>query len=273
MNLVLNGVEALPKGQGAVRVRASLVDEAALDWSDAVMRPRREEGDGEPAARGPAEARDRELLELVVEDEGVGMSDATRARVFDPFFTTKFAGRGLGLAATLGIAKAHGAGLRLTSEPGRGSSFALYLRPDRSGAPEPRGRGPVSTTAAGRVLVVEDEDLVRRVVAKMLEADGYTVITASSGLDALGRVEQAVAARGAAPFDLALIDVTMPGIDGLETLARLRERLPDLPAVLMSGHGADDVAARLTLQRARFLQKPFSQSALRDALDAAHASR
>ena len=262
MNLVLNGVEALPAGAGAVRVRASLVDEATIDWSDAVVRPPSSPGG---SAGGSAEGA-RKLVEVVVEDDGVGMSETTRAKVFDPFFTTKFAGRGLGLAAALGIARAHGAGLRVASQLGRGSTFALYLTPDATRPREARAPGPAAAGAGARstrVLVVEDEDLVRRVIVKMLECEGYSVRTAGSGREALEHIEQSGA------IDLALIDVTMPGIDGLETLTRLRERAPGLPAVLMSGHGAADLEARLARHGARFLQKPFSQGALREALEAA----
>jgi len=249
MNLLLNAAEAMPEGAGTIRIRAGASDAASVDWSSAAVAP-------EPA-RGS-------MLWIEVTDDGVGMDDETRARIFEPFFTTKFTGRGLGLAATLGIVRGHGGGLRVESAAGRGTTFHLYLPVgDSVAAPAFEEAAAAHEPARRRVLVVDDEPTVLQATASLLAASGYEVATAEDGLRALDVFEEAGA-------EVVLVDVTMPGLDGVETLARLRETGRAVPVVLMSGYAESDVARRVEGQDATyFLQKPFGFRQLHAVL--AHA--
>ncbi|MAC29096.1 MAG: hypothetical protein CMN31_24745 [Sandaracinus sp.] len=249
MNLLLNAAESM-SGRGTVRVAVSEVEGSEVDWGGAVLAP-------EPA--------DGRLVQVAVRDRGVGMDEATLARIFEPFFTTKFAGRGLGLAATLGILRQHGGGLAVTSEPGAGTTFRLFFhaseRPSQPG--HARVSEPTPMTPA-RVLLVDDEETVRGAAGRMLEALGHTVVGVGDGVEALARYD---AANG--DFDLLVLDLTMPGMDGIATLERFRQRAPALPVVLMSGYTEEDVRGRLRDERTAFLHKPFRFEQLEGALRSA----
>ena len=252
MNLLINGTEAMPEGAGTLRVRGAVRDAAALDWSGAAVTP---------------ETRSGPMVWLEVADDGVGMDEETRARIFEPFFTTKFTGRGLGLAATLGIVRGHGGGIRVESAPGRGTTFHLYL-PAGEDAVAPAFEASAEAAPSGRrrVLVVDDEPAIRSATASLLQASGYEVRTAEDGMSALDAFAQE-------PAEVVLVDVTMPGLDGVETLARLRAADRDVPVVLMSGYAESDVVRRVEGQGATFfLQKPFGfrqlHAILSSALDA-----
>jgi len=249
MNLLLNGAEAM-SGSGTVAVTLREIDGSSVDWDDVVLAP------SETAGR---------LFELRVRDGGAGMDSATLGRIFEPFFTTKFTGRGLGLAATLGILRQHGGGLSVESEPGKGTTFRLYFVPTDHQRLAARPSSPDVTAAEPcRVLLVDDEEEVRRAAKHMLEALGHEVGVAAEGIEALAHYD---AAKGA--FDVVLLDLTMPGMDGIATLEQFRERAPDLPVVLMSGYTEEDVRGRLRDDRTTFLPKPFRFERLREAVGAA----
>jgi signal transduction histidine kinase/CheY-like chemotaxis protein len=211
----------------------------------------------------PAEARELGLapgdyVEVEVREDGAGMDAWTRARVFDPFFTTKpvGAGTGLGLAVVYGLVRGHGGWIGVDSEPGRGASFRVLL-PVASEAPLPeapeavppaRGRGEV-------VLVAEDEAVVRRVVASVLRRAGYRVIEAADGAEAVA----SVAERGS-EIALAVLDLTMPRLDGLAALAAMRDQRPGLRALLVSGRFPASLAA--PPPDAELLAKPFEPAEL-----------
>lgn len=183
------------------------------------------------------------------------MDAETRARIFDPFFTTKFSGRGLGLAASLGIVRAHSGGLCVRSTQGEGSTFTLYL-PAAEHAPQRAGvaaiEEPLANSKASRVLVVDDEPQVRESTALMLELQGHRVTRASSGQEALDLCEDGPS------FELVLLDLTMPGLDGSETLSKLRARHPQMPVIVMSGYAESDLRRRVSgSEGIAFLQKPF----------------
>jgi len=191
------------------------------------------------------------------------MDAATQARIFDPFFSTKFAGRGLGLASVLGIVRAHGGQLYVESEPDEGSRFLVWL--PASSTQDSQRTEPTSPARHGRVLVVDDEPAVRDVTAGMLSAQGFEVDTVASGEEALE-----LCGAGAASYDVAILDVTMPGIGGLETLRRLRECAPHLAVLMSSGYGEAEAAGRLGADSPEgFLQKPFSARTLAEKVRAA----
>jgi PAS domain S-box-containing protein len=243
MNLITNAAEAI-EGEGVVAVRTGLVD------ADAALLARYRFADG--LAAGP-------YVALTVRDDGCGMDEATLARIFDPFFTTKFTGRGLGLAAVLGIVRGHGGALRVVSRPGEGSTFEVLLPAGRA-APKPHAGTDGAGTA---VLVVDDEEVVREVAAAVLAERGRPVLTAASGTEA----QQVLVERGP-EVGLVLLDLTMPGPTPEETVERIRELHPGIAILLTSGYTESAVGERLgELGVAGFLQKPWSTGELADLVD------
>ena len=191
-------------------------------------------------------------VELEVADDGPGMDGDTRRRIFEPFFTTKPTGHGLGLAAVVGIVRAHGGGLRVDTAPGNGARFQILwpatFTPSAVAAPPTPANGHT-------VLIIDDEDLVRDVVARMVEDLGYATITATDGPAGLAIVDHL-------PVDAVLVDLTMPRATGTEIVRALRERRPDLPIILCS---ALDREARGGPADA-YLPKPFQIDALDQTL-------
>ena len=198
------------------------------------------------------------------------MSAATLGRIFEPFFTTKAQGRGLGLASTVGTIRAHKAGLEVTSTPGAGTTFRLFLPIDP--------RQPVAVSAersasarlegTGTILVVDDDSAVRDVTRRLLTRQGFEVLEAADGPRA---IEQLVAAHDR--IRLVLLDMSMPGMDGSETCRKLRAVVPSVRVVLTSGHSEAALNSRLEGSGiVGFLQKPFDLHTLlrvtKAALDA-----
>jgi len=250
MNLVLNASDALGPEGGEVRISAGVL-----------------ETDDELLTRGYVADQLRPVphVFLRVEDDGVGMDDEVRARVFDPFFSTKASGHGLGLAASLGILRRHGGTVVIDSAPGEGSAFTVCL-PVSDAMDPPTATSSKSQGAGGglegqRVLLVDDETAVRRVVARLLRAFGATVDEAEGGEQALARLDEA-----STPPDVILLDMTMPGIDGAETLRRLRAAGCDTPVILSSGHAAHSPPDQPGVS---WLPKPYGAAELRDAVRAA----
>jgi CheY-like chemotaxis protein len=199
---------------------------------------------------------------LQVTDTGVGMDEAVRGRIFEPFFTTKELGQGtgLGLATVYGIVKQSGGHITVESRRGEGSVFSVYL-PRTEGAVESAPRVPAGGAPGGResILLVEDEEAVRALVARYLRQRGYRVLEAGDGPQALA---VAAAARS---VDLLLTDMVMPRLGGAELAARLRADRPGLPVLFVSGHS--DQAQGLLQSGAlgkgvAFLQKPYSTDEL-----------
>ncbi len=200
-------------------------------------------------------------LRVTVSDTGRGMDAATRVRVFEPFFTTKPVGEGtgLGLATVYGIIKQSGGFIWVYSEPGHGATFKIYL-PEYAELPVASGEYPVPrepAVGAERILLVEDEEAVRRMAARALVARGYTVLEAANGAEALELVRQ-----DPEPIDLVVSDVIMPVLGGRELGERLAELRPGIKLLFISGYADDDMTRRgLLVPGSPFLQKPFEPDA------------
>jgi PAS domain S-box-containing protein len=249
MNLVTNASDAIGDMEGIIHLTTSMAD---LDQKAL-----------QATYRGDSLAPGRYVL-LEVADTGIGMSQEVMARIFDPFFTTKATGRGLGLSAMLGILRGHGAGLRIASEVGRGTSFGLCFpasdeQPIRPVAPpEAASFHPLR----GRVLLVDDEDLILQTIGSALMALGLDVLTARDGLEALERFREARPRP-----DLVLMDLTMPRMDGREAFLAMHGLDPSIPVVLSSGFTESDSAWTLSgPEPAAFMQKPYQIRELRRLL-------
>jgi PAS domain S-box-containing protein len=257
MNLLINASEAIGDQAGTIRVVSGLRHaDAALA---AHLSP------GQSLAPG-------EYVMLEVIDSGEGMNAETLRKIFDPFFTTKFAGRGLGLAAVLGIVRGHKGAIDVTSEPGRGSTFRLLLPHVPDGVEDVEmGVAPMRmpTRGEGSVLVVEDEEDVREVVGRLVATLGYDVVEARDGVEALEQLRHL-----GDGIQVVLLDLTMPKLDGEETLRKIREIYPSLAVVLMSGFSEHEIGSRFAGQGlAGFLAKPFTLETLAERLRAAIESR
>jgi two-component system cell cycle sensor histidine kinase/response regulator CckA len=242
LNLLLNAGEALPESGGAIRVRTG------IDRLDRAEAHQLEPLEDRPPGR---------YARLEVRDTGRGLAVENRSRIFDPFFTTKRQGRGLGLAAALGIARSHGGGFAIESAREQGSCFRLLI-PTAKGNSRGAEQAPVATSLAGRaILVVDDEGPIRSFARRVLEDCGCTVYEASNGDEALET------ACGPSVLDAVVLDMTMPGRSSRETFAQLREARPSPPALLSSGYEAEQTAQHLVRQpNAGFLQKPYAVAKL-----------
>ncbi len=190
-------------------------------------------------------------VELIVTDTGIGMDRETLERIFDPFFTTKEIGQGtgLGLASVYGTIEEHGGCIDVESEKGKGTSFRIYLP-----AIEPKGKKGQPMLRDKMILVVDDEELVRKVIQEMLKAMGYEVLTAKGGKEAIRLYK-----RYQASIDLVLLDIIMPDMGGKEVYGHLKKIDPGVRALLLSGYNMDRETMEIMAQgRSGFIQKPFS---------------
>jgi signal transduction histidine kinase/CheY-like chemotaxis protein len=205
---------------------------------------------------------------LTVQDWGKGMDDAALSRIFDPFFTTKVTGRGLGLAALKSIIRAYNGDIRVVSQPGEGTTFTILL--PASSKAEPPATSPTTPQAqAGSVLVIEDETAVRRTFCEVLQTNGLYALSAADGLAGLALLQER-----RAEIDLVLLDLTMPGLSGAETLRQIRAAYPNLPVIVLSGYAPKDSAIDWSaLGDVAYLRKPVSIDLLLTEVYAALSNR
>ena len=250
MNLIINASEAIGDRSGVITVAVG-----ATRCDEEYLRRTELRNDLPPGL----------YVHLEVTDTGGGMDAQTRSRIFEPFFTTKFTGRGLGLAAALGIVRVHKGALKVYSEPGKGTTFKILFPALADG--EDTTRSPESSPLAtwrgkGTILLVDDEESLVALGARMLEHLGFTVLTAPDGLQAVDLYRE----RGN-EIDLVLMDLTMPHMDGAEAFGELRRLNPDVRVVLASGYSHEDVASRFAGKGlAGVLQKPYTLAKLRELL-------
>ena len=242
MNLAVNAQDAMPDG-GRLSLETAMA-----------------ELDEEPAASRPG-VRQGSYVMLAVSDTGKGMDEETLGQIFDPFFSTKGEeGTGLGLATVHGIVKQHGGKIWVHSEPGKGTTFEVYLPVSDEADIETRTleKPAGETRGSETVLLVEDNEQVRDLTLAILERWGYTVLKAGNGAEALS-----VLVSHDGPVHLLLTDVVMPGMNGRELFARAVQKCPDLKALFMSGYSGNVLAHRGVLDGGiALIQKPFSAKAM-----------
>lgn len=247
MNLIINASDAIGDRSGVIAITTGVA------WCDKEYLAENFVDDQLPEGL---------YAHLEVADTGSGMSAETRARIFDPFFTTKFTGRGLGLAAVLGIVRGHKGAIRVYSELGSGTTFKLLLpaQPqmelERTG-PDPE---PAQWCAGGHALVIDDEESIRGLTRHMLLQMGFEVTTAKDGREGVEVFREMVASN-----PLVLLDLTMPHMDGAEAFKQLRQIRPDVRVIIMSGYGEQTIDTQFAGKGlAGFLQKPFRLMEVRE---------
>lgn len=254
MNLVTNAAEAIGDREGAVRIGTGtqVLDERYILTTFP----------GQPLVPGA-------YVTLEVCDDGQGMTPDVLSRIFDPFFSTKASGRGLGLSAMLGILRGHKGGIKVYTEPGKGSTFKLFFPASQAAVEESQ---PVAASTRGQrfsglALVVDDEPLIREAAAQMLQLLGFDTLEAADGAEGLELLE----AR-AGEVQLVLMDLTMPGMDGREAFRQMKLRRPDLRVILSSGYSEQEaVQAFRGKGLAGFIQKPYRMADLGEAVARAMA--
>ena len=246
MNLAVNARDAMPQG-GKLTIETANVE---LDENYTHTYP---------------DVRPGSYAVLSVSDSGCGMDEKTKARIFEPFFTTKEVGKGtgLGLATVFGIVKQSGGHITVYSEPGRGSVFKVYLpKVEKEAAVSSEPRRPAAARGTETVLVVEDEDGVRNLACRILRSQGYTVLEARNGKEALATFRD-----HESEIELVLTDVVMPEMGGRHLQEHLLAAQPNLAVLFMSGYTDDAIVRHGVLEsEANFIQKPFSYAALANAV-------
>lgn len=239
MNLITNASEAIERKTGVITLSTG-----AMECDSAYLR---EIATNENLPEG-------RYVFLEISDTGIGMDEETKNKIFDPFFSTKFSGRGLGLAAALGIVRGHKGALKVYSEPGKGTTFkAIFPAVDKE--PRPLASQEIKKDFAGEglVLIVDDDEGVRNVGKRQLAKLGFDTLTAAGGAEALK-----IYAQRHAEICLVMLDLTMPGMDGVETFREMRRTNPAAKVILASGYNEQESINRFTGKGlAGFVQKPY----------------
>jgi PAS domain S-box-containing protein len=250
MTLAIELAEGLPKVDADATQVQQLVLNLVSNAAEAIGEER-----GRIEVRTGCETRDTVYVE--VRDTGCGMDPETRSKIFDPFFTTKFTGRGLGLAAVAGIARGHRADIRVTSGVGDGSTFRVTFP---SAEPVAVAPPPIVEAHDGdTILVVDDEDMIRRVAQASLEIRGYRVVMAANGVDAIREVKKDPR------IGVVLLDLTMPVMGGEEAIDEILSQRPGIKVIVSTGYDYREAIARFSAKRvAGYLQKPYTSRQLAD---------
>ncbi|MDD2898136.1 MAG: response regulator [Desulfuromonadaceae bacterium] len=251
LNLIVNASEAIGDSQGEILVSISKI---------AITQQSKPALDHQGKAISPGW-----YTCLEVTDNGCGMSNETRQRIFEPFYTTKFTGRGLGMSAVLGIITSHGGALQLFSQSGQGTTFKIYLPiPDveSAGNNAVQEALPTPWTGHGTVLLIEDEDRLMLIAKAFLLNLGFTVIEASNGKEALELYH-----KNSSDISLVVTDVGMPTMNGYELFIELKKLKPELPIIISSGFGDEDISSNLFRRDiAGLISKPYRFDQFRDVL-------
>lgn len=244
MNLIINAAEAIGERPGTVSIATAV-------QTFRTVNPRLWQYTGKVLAPG-------RYVKITVSDDGEGMDSDTLSQIFDPFFTTKSTGRGLGLAAVLGIVRGQSGGLTIDSQPGQGTTFQVYFPASQTnGAAQKADQTDYTAQPlkqAGVVLVIDDEKAVREAVVDILAFEGLEAITAVNGETGI-----ALYREREAEVLLVLLDLSMPGLNGIETLKQLKQINPQVKVLLSSGYSREELNQQInTTDIAGFLQKPYS---------------
>jgi CheY-like chemotaxis protein len=247
MNLVINASEAIGDKSGVIAISTGCMDCDSNYLKDVWLMENITDG---------------LYVFIEIADTGCGMSKEVVAKLFDPFFTTKFTGRGLGMAAVLGIVSGHKGAIKVYSEPGKGSTFKILL--PASGKPLSIFNHNVQNNqwkGSGTVLFVDDEETVRGIGAEMLKVLGFNVVTANDGREALETYKTRT------DFKLVILDLTMPHMDGEQCFRELRRFNPDVKVILSSGFSESEVTQKFAGKGlVGFIQKPYKLSTMREVI-------
>lgn len=251
MNLLTNAADAMVTGGGNIRLSTGIMHASREYLSSTYV---------------PSDALEGTYVYLEVSDTGKGMDETTLERIFDPFFSTKFTGRGLGLAAALGIMKGHHGAIKVQTQVGRGTTIRILLPPtNKVLAPQTIEAKPVAmpdNRASHTVLIVDDDPLVRQLAIACLQSVGYTTIDAPDGASALSLL------KTHPEIALVLLDLTMPGMNGPEIMWAMREAGLPTPVVLTSGYAEQEAVEALgEIGPSGFVQKPYTPDALIQEID------
>ncbi|BCG45768.1 Multi-sensor hybrid histidine kinase [Citrifermentans bremense] len=240
MNLVINASEAIGDRSGVISISTGAMECDAAFLTRLWLNDTLKEG---------------KYVYFEVADDGCGMEQATLTKIFDPFFTTKFTGRGLGMAAVLGIVRGHKGTIEVHSEPGKGSKFTVFLPALPPGTPRREQEAEVAqlTTGTGTVMLVDDEETIRNLGTEMLQILGYSVLTAEDGVVAVDLFQ-----KHHNDIVCVILDQTMPNLDGEQTFRILHSIDPAVKVIMSSGFSEQDIAERFTGRGlAGFIQKPY----------------
>ncbi|MDA8079957.1 MAG: ATP-binding protein [Nitrospiraceae bacterium] len=244
-NVVLNASEAMPDG-GTITISAGNVEI--------------------PRGADPSLPEGGKFVRITIQDPGIGIPEKYLSKIFDPYFTTKQKGSGLGLATSYSIIRNHGGSISVGSRPGQGAAFFIYVP-----ACVPAGERPQPVVPAGgrtgRILIMDDEEMIRSVAAEMIEALGHEAETARDGLEAIDKY--LAAKKSGRPFDVVILDLTVKGgLGGEETIGKLRALDPSVVAVVSSGYADNPVVAdHRAYGFSALLSKPYEIDSLRDSLN------
>ena len=247
MNLVINASEAIGDKSGVIAITTGCMDCDKSYLKDVWLDENLTEG---------------LYLYIEIADNGCGMDRETLGKIFDPFFSTKFTGRGLGMAAVLGIVRGHKGAIKVYSEPQKGTTFKVLL--PASGNPAELCNGETfkdDWKGEGKVLLVDDEESVRGIGAEMLQELGFTPVTAGDGREAIAVF------RKTPDISFVIMDLTMPHMDGVQCFRELRQLQSDVRVIISSGYNEQEVTQRFIGKGlAGFIQKPYKMSVLKEVL-------